>query len=64
MCIFIKKIIFLNTDNYYFRLQGIAHPALDVCEESVFHHEIEPRDDFDEGLSESVNVKKLNIKKA
>ncbi|KPI99844.1 DNA-directed RNA polymerase, mitochondrial [Papilio xuthus] len=47
-----------------YQLQGIAHPALDVCDESVFHHEIEPRDDYEDGSSESLNVTKLNIKKA
>ncbi|CAK1587142.1 unnamed protein product [Parnassius mnemosyne] len=49
-----------------FQVQGIAHPAIEeICDDAILHNETETRDaDFDADLSESLNVKKLKIKKA
>ncbi|CAG4960033.1 unnamed protein product [Parnassius apollo] len=67
------KELFMNNqlDNYdqelmhhitNFQFQGIAHPAIEeICDDAILHNEAETGD---ADLSESLNVKKLKIKKA
>ncbi|CAH2044036.1 unnamed protein product, partial [Iphiclides podalirius] len=48
-----------------FQLQGMPHPAIeDMCDDLALQTDIETKEDYDSCPSESLNVKKLNVKKA